>query len=242
MQIIIAGLGKVGMGLIAELIQEGHDLTVVDTKASQVHLATSSFDVMGLTGNAADPDTLAELEVGKADLFIAVTTNDEVNLLSCLLAKRAGCSKTIARVRNPEYSSSMDYLKDALGLEMIINPELLAAEEIERVLSLPGAIDVDTFTGGIGEILKFRIHPESMLDGMCVKDISRQVHADDMVCIVERGKEVFIPDGEFELRGKDLVYIAGGRPEAERFFKGPASSLFLSATTWLWVPESFPII
>ncbi len=218
MQIIIAGLGKAGMCLVGALAQEGHDITVVDTKPDQVQRATAQYDVMGISGNCADPDTLTELEVDQADMFIAVTTNDEVNLLSCLLAKRAGCSKTIARVRNPEHSSSMDYLQNALGLEMIINPELLAAEEIERVLSLPGAIDVDAFSAGRGEILKFRIIPGSVLDGMQVKQISRSVHADIMVCIAERGSQTFIPDGEFRFKGGDFVYIAGTRSEAERFF------------------------
>lgn len=219
MKIIIAGLGKVGMALARELVDEGHDLTVIDTKPEQVQLAASQFDVMGISGNAADPDTLGEVDTDQADLFIAVTTNDEINLLSCLLARRAGCSKTIARVRNPEYSSSMEYLKDALGLEMIINPEMLAAQEIERVLSLPGAIDVDVFTGGRGEILKFRIPPESVLDGLKVMDISRRVHADVLVCIAQRGKETFIPDGGFTLQQGDLLYIAGSRAESVKFFR-----------------------
>lgn len=219
MQIIIAGLGKVGMCLAGELIQEGHELSVVDIKPASVQKATSAFDIMGISGNAADPDTLAEIEAGQADLFIAVTTNDETNLLSCLLAKRAGCSKTIARVRNPEYSSSMDYLKEALGLEMIINPEQIAAEEIERVLSLPGAIDVDSFSAHKGEILKLRINSDSLLDGMRVRDIPTSIRCDVLVCIVERGKEIFIPDGSFEIHGKDYVYIAGARQEVERFFK-----------------------
>lgn len=218
MQIIIAGLGKVGMCLAGELSAEGHDLTVVDTKPEQVRKATSKFDIMGFSGNAADPDTLAQLDVADADLFIAVTTQDEVNLLSCLLAKRAGCSKTIARVRNPEYSSSMDYLKEALGLEMIINPELLAAKEIERVLSLPGAMNVDDFTSGHGEILKLRIQPGSCLDGLRVKEIHSHIHAEVLVCICQRGKETYIPDGDFVLHARDLLYIAGARAQSVKFF------------------------
>lgn len=121
MQIVIAGLGKVGTFLAGELSAEGHDLTVVDTRPERVRTATSNFDVMGMTGNIVAPDTISETGLDEADLFIAVTTNDEVNLLSCLLAKKAGCHRTIARVRSPEYSSDREYLKEQLGLVVRLN-------------------------------------------------------------------------------------------------------------------------
>lgn len=219
MQIVIAGLGKVGSYLAGELSMEGHDLMVVDTKPEKVRNVTGQFDVMGLSGSIVDSQTLQETGMENADLFIAVTTNDEINLLSCLLAKKAGCSRTIARVRNPEYAESLDYFKEQLGLEMILNPEMLAAQEIERVLSLPGAIDVDVFSSDNGQIYKFRIQPGSVLDGMPVKNVPSRVHNDVLICVDERNGQAHIPDGEFELQGKDLLYIAGSRKGAEEFFR-----------------------
>lgn len=219
MQIVIAGLGKVGTFLAGELSLEGHDLTVVDTRSERVRAATSNFDVMGMTGNIVAPDTINETGLDEADLFIAVTTNDEVNLLSCLLAKKAGCHRTIARVRSPEYSADMDYLKEQLGLDMIINPELLAAQEIERVLALPGAIDVDTFSHGIGEIYKFKILPNSVLDGMAVKNVRSHVADNVLLCVDERNQLAYIPDGDFVLKGKDKLYLAGSRINVIKFFR-----------------------
>ncbi|MBF0580080.1 Trk system potassium transporter TrkA [Erysipelotrichaceae bacterium RD49] len=218
MQIVIAGLGKVGNFLAGELSLEGHDLTVVDNRPERVRTTTSSFDVMGLTGNIVAPDTISAAGLDEADLFIAVTTNDEVNLLSCLLAKKAGCARAIARVRSPEYSDSMEYLQDQLGLEMIINPERLAAQEIERVLSLPGAIDVDTFAHGIGEIYKFKILPDSILDGMKVKNVPSKVGDKVLLCVDERNHLAYIPDGDFVLHGKDKLYLAGSRANVVDFF------------------------
>lgn len=219
MQIIVAGLGKVGAFIAGELSMEGHDLIVVDSRTERVHSFTSHYDVMGLTGNIVDSATMQQIGADQADLFIAVTTNDEINLLSCLLAKKAGCTRTIARVRNPEYAESMDYLKEQLGLEMILNPEMLAAEEIERVLSLPGAIDVDAFSSANhGQIYKFRIQPDSLLDGMRVRDVPAKVNSEILICVDERGGQAHIPDGDFQLQGKDLLYIAGSLKSAQAFF------------------------
>lgn len=174
---------------------------------------------MGMTGNIVAPDTISETGLDEADLFIAVTTNDEVNLLSCLLAKKAGCHRTIARVRSPEYSSDREYLKEQLGLDMIINPELLAAQEIERDLALPGATDVDTFSHGIGEIYKFKIMPNSVLDGMAVKNVPSQVADNVLICVDERNQLAYIPDGDFVLKGKDKLYLAGSRTNVIKFFR-----------------------
>lgn len=143
MQIIVAGLGKVGSYLAGELSMENHDVTVVDTRNERVRAVTSRYDLMGMTGSIIDPEVISQTGMDEADLFIAVTASDETNLLSCLLARKAGCARTIARVRTREYAANMDYLSQALGIELIINPEELAAQEIERVLNLPGAIDVD---------------------------------------------------------------------------------------------------
>lgn len=184
---------------------EGHDVTAVDINPDSVQSATSQFDVLGLNGNIIDLSTLEELDLPAADLFIAVVASDEIILLSCLLAKKAGCSKTIARVRNPEYRQSMDLLKEQLGLEMIINPEQLAAAEMECVIAYLGVIDVDTFAQEEAEIINFRIKPGSVLAGMSVRDIPSRIHDNVLVCAVLRASKAFIPDGDFVLQEKDGI-------------------------------------
>ena len=219
MQIIVAGLGKVGSYLAGELSMEGHDVTVVDIKADHVSNVTSQYDVMGINGNIIDPETFSELDLANTDLFIAVAAKDEINLLACLLAKKEGASRTIARVRSPEYRNSMDYLQEQLGLEMIINPEQLAAMEMERVLAYPGVIDVDTFSQKSSEIVKFRLPEKSILAGLPVKDIHKKVLNGVLVCVVEREGKAHIPDGNFVLEPRDLVSVAGARENVIEFLK-----------------------
>lgn len=224
MQIVVAGLGKVGSYLAGELSQEGHDVQVVDIDPEHVRAVTSQYDVMGLNGSIVDPETLEELDLEDVDLFIAVAASDEINLLACLFAKKGGCSKTIARVRSPEYKGSMEYLKHQLGLEMIINPEQLAAAEIDRIVAFPSAIDVDTFAKGEAEIIKFRLSSGSMLDGMAVKEIPMRLNSDILVVVVQRDGKVHIPDGDFVLQDKDVVYIAANRQAAMEFLRDSGSA------------------
>lgn len=217
MQIVISGLGKVGFYLVGELSGEGHDITVVDIKPEKVRNATSTYDVMGLSGNIVDPSVLEQIDMDQTDLFIAVTMNDEVNLLSCLFAKKAGCSRTIARVRSIEYAKNMEYLKSQLGVDMIINPEELTAKEIYDSLALPAAIEVDSFAYGSGEIYKIKVREGGVLDGMAVKDVHRRIHDNVLICIDERNGVVHIPDGNFVLKAKDILYLAGNRQEMIKF-------------------------
>ncbi len=219
LNIIIAGLGKVGSYLATTLANENHNITVVDINPAKVLDISQEIDVLGAQGSIIDSKTINDLDMRGSDLFIAVTTSDEINLLACLLAKKAGCSRTIGRVRAPEYAESLDYFKEQLGLDMIINPEQLAAEEIERVLSLPGAIDVDEFSKDSSTIYKLRIKPGSFLDGMPVKNVPTKVHSQVLVCVDERDKKAYIPDGNFVLKGNDLVSIVGTRQSAETFIK-----------------------
>lgn len=219
MEIIIVGCGKVGSFLARELSEEGHNIVVVDTRADRVEESALESDTLGCIGIAISHDTLLEAGVEKADLLIAVTGNDEVNLLCCLLAKRAGRCATIARVRNPEYQDALTFLGRVLDLAMVVNPEQSAAEEIFRVLHFPTAINVDTFSRGSSEILKFRIKDNSPLNGMPVRDVVSILHANILVCVVERGDEVFIPDGDFVLQNRDLVSIAGTLKDSLAFFE-----------------------
>lgn len=219
MKIIIAGCGKVGQALTEQLTKEGNEITVIDLRVKIVNEMASRHDVMGIVGNGASHLTQAEAGIEKADLFIAVTGSDELNLLCCLLAKKAGDCQTIARIRNPEYSREANYIKEELGLAMVINPEYAAAMEIARVLRFPSAIKIDTFAKGRIELLKFRIQEDSVLDNMKVMDISLKLRCDILVCAVERGEEVFIPRGDFILREKDIVDIIATPKNASGFFK-----------------------
>ena len=219
MKIIIVGCGKVGQTLAEELNKEDNDITIIDTKYNLVQEIASKFDVMGVVGNGSSYKIQMEAGIEKADVLIAVTGSDELNLLCCLIAKRAGNCQTIARVRNPEYNEEVSFIKETLGLAMIINPEYTAASEIARVLRFPSAIKVDTFAKGRIELLKFKMPEGSILDGMLVMDIVPKLGCDILVCAVERGEEVFIPKGNFRLQAKDVISIVAGPKKASEFFK-----------------------
>ena len=153
MQIIIVGCGKVGMALAAKLSVEDHNITVVDTDSNALQMVANTYDVRGIVGNGASYSVLAEADLDQTDLIIAVTESDELNLLCCVIAKKAGRCQTIARVRNPIYIDERIFIKEELGLSMIINPEFAAAMEISRLLCFPSAIEIDTFAKGRVEML-----------------------------------------------------------------------------------------
>ncbi len=220
MNIIIVGCGKVGRNLAMQLSREKeHNLTVVDVRRSVVTEATNSFDIMGMVGSGVNIDTLKEAGAVNADILIAVTGSDEVNLLSCLLAKKLGDCKTIARVRTPEYKNALPLLKEDLGLAMIINPERAAASEIARILQFPSAIEVDTFAKGRIDILKIRIPSGSPLDNLKIADMGAKLNCDVLVCGVERGNKAFIPGGNFELQAGDYISIVASIENGMHFFK-----------------------
>lgn len=219
MKIIIVGLGKVGQTLAAELSGENNDITVIDHKEALVEDFSGQYDIMGLVGNGASYSVQMEAGVESADLLIAVTGSDELNLLCCLIARKAGNCHTIARVRNPEYSGELEYIKEELGLAMVINPELAAAAEMARVLKYPSAIEVDGFAKSRAELLKFRIPEKSVLADQKLADISGKIKKNVLICAIERGEELIIPDGNTLLRTRDLVTIVGSPAEANAFFR-----------------------
>ncbi len=220
MKIIIVGCGKVGKTLVEELSrEEDHELTVIDLRADLVQDLTGRFDVKGVEGNCTSIDTLTEAGIEEADILIAVTDSDELNLLTCLMAKKSGNVKTIARVRNPEYGKSLSLFKEDLGLAMIINPERTAANEIARLLRFPSAIQIDTFAKGRIEILKFKLPAGSLLCDLRIADIFNEVGLNVLVCGVERGSEVFIPGGDLVLKEGDLVSIITAIENGTEFFK-----------------------
>lgn len=219
MHIIIVGCGNVGRALAEQLSKEKHNITVIDEKDESVQKVTNSYDVMGIVGNGASFEIQAEAGVGEADLLIAVTGTDELNLLCCLIAKKAGNCHTIARVSNPVYSREIDFIKEELGLSMIINPKYAAAMEMARILKFPSALKIDTFTKGRVELIKFNIDEKSVLCNLKLKDIGSKLHCDVLICTVERDEEVFIPDGNFEIKAGDDITIAGSPANNIYFFR-----------------------
>ncbi len=220
MNIVIAGCGNMGQKLVELLsMEKDNDLTVIDIKAEEVNDFVALNDVMGIEGSGANIDTLVDAGVANADIFIAVTDSDELNLLSCLMARKLGSCQTVARVRKPEYSKSLNFLKEDLGLALIINPEYTAASEIARILRFPTAVEIDTFAKGRVEILKFRVPEGSVLDNMRVMEIVSKLDLDVLICGVERGDEVFIPSGNFVLKSGDLISITTALENASGFFK-----------------------
>ena len=219
MNIIIVGCGKVGRVLTEQLNEVGNNVTVVDQNSSRVTEVSERFDVLGVAGNGATHSVLQEAGINKADLLIAVTGSDELNLLCCLMAKKAGDCQTIARVRSPQYNAEAPYLKEELGLAMVINPEYAAAAEIARVLRFPSAIKIDTFVKGKIELLKFRLPEDSPLCGMAVKEIAPKLHCDILVCTIEREDEAYIANGNFVFSPRDVISIIAEPKNAFTFFR-----------------------
>lgn len=219
MRIIIVGCGKVGITLAEQLGRDDDDITVIDLDYKKVQRIANEYDVMGVAGNGATYTTLSEAGVEESDVLIAVTGSDELNLLCCLIAKKAGGCKVIARVRNPEYSSEVNFIKEKLGLAMIINPEFAAAREMARVFRFPSAIKIDTFAKGRVELLRFKVPAGSVLHDMSLMDMSSRLKCDVLVCIVERGEEVQIPSGSFVLKERDIVSFIATPRNASTFFK-----------------------
>ena len=221
MKIIVVGCGKVGSALAAQLSEEGHDVSVVDKNPQVVNEVSSNYDVMGVVGNGGSYSVQKELGVEDADLLIAASDSDELNLLCCLIAKKAGGCSTIARVRNPIYNSEIGFIRDELGLSMTVNPEYAAAMEASRLLKFPSAIKIDTFARGHVELLKFAVPANSPLDGHTLAEISATIKGDVLVCAVEQGNghDVTIPGGDFRLQAGDTISIVTGTHSARSFME-----------------------
>ncbi len=220
MNIIIVGCGKVGQKLAEQLNQEEHrNITVIDLRHDVVQNVINENDVMGVVGSGASIEVLEEAGIKNADILIAVTGSDELNLLCCLLAKKRGDCQTIARVRKPEYTREIRLIKDDLGLAMVINPEQMAAREIARNLRFPSAIEIDTFSKSRVEIMKFKVTKNSVIDNMVIADIGTKLGCDVLICGIEREKDAFIPGGDFVIKSGDMVSIVAAPGNAAYFFK-----------------------
>lgn len=219
MEIILVGCGKVGSALAAQLRDEGHSITLIDTNAEKIQHISEELDVMGIVGNGSSISVLTEAGIEQADVMIAVTGSDELNLLCCMFAKKAGRCRAIARVRNPAYSRELDFIKQQMGISTIINPELASALEISRLLRFPAASKIDTFADEKIRLIKFRMQGKPMLTDIPLREIPKRLGCDILIGAVERGDSVVIPDGDFKLLDNDVVTILATHENAVSFFK-----------------------
>ena len=210
MKILIAGAGKVGTSLTEQLSLEGYDITIIDMKAKRLEMIMETYDVITMEGNSAASSVLKEAGVMDADLFIAATSLDEVNLLSCITAHTLNPEiHTIARIRDPEYVEQAYEMRDAFGLKLVVNPERMAASEIARLLKYPGFLQRETFAKAKVEIVELRLDPKSRLNNVQVKNLQTAVRCQVLICAVLRNGEAIMPDGEFTLRSGDRIFVTG---------------------------------
>ena len=218
MKIIIAGAGKVGRTVATLLSKEGHDITVIDRNPDIIGSISNELDVICVEGSATNPETLREAGAATADLLMAATELDEVNMVCGISARHLGTQHVIARIRDPEYLSQTEFLREALGLSVIVNPEYECAKEISRILRFPSAVRVDTFSKGSVEIIEHKVTEGDRLDGLQLKMLQQSFGAKVLVSVVERAGEAIIPNGDFVLRSGDRLSITGAAKEVRRFF------------------------
>ena len=219
LNIIIVGCGKVGRALVEQLSKEGHYITIIDKNPEKIQSLTNLYDIMGIVGNGASYSVQMEAGIEDADLIISVTDSDELNLLCCTVAKQAGDCSAIARVRTPDYSKEVSYLRDKLGLAMIINPELEAAKEAARILYLPTALEINSFAHGQAELIKIKVPEGNTIDGMTIAHLGRKIAPNILICAVERDGEVTIPAGDFTIQRGDIISFAASRKVAKQFLE-----------------------
>lgn len=218
MKIIIAGAGKIGFSVASILSDEGHDITVIDNNPSTINNLSNNLDVICIEGSATNSETLREAGAADADLIMAAMRSDEMNMVCGISARKLGTRHVIARIRDTGYLRQTEFLREALGLSVIVNPELECAREISRILRFPSAIRVDAFSKGSAEIIEHRVIPGSKLDGMQLKDMLSAFNAKVLIGVVERGGEALIPNGNFTLQAGDLFSATGDTRELRKFF------------------------
>ena len=219
MNIVIIGDGKVGHKLAKQLSDEKYNVALIDQSERKLRDAVNELDVSCVVGDGANAEVQKEADVPGADLVIACASTDELNMLCCLLAKRLGAKQTIARVRNPVYYQQMHLFKEDLKLSMAVNPELVLAGEISRVLIFPSAAKIETFAKGRVELVEVTIGDQSPMDGISLMELYRKYQIKMLICAVQRGSDVYIPDGSFVTRRGDKINIAASHKEIEKFFK-----------------------
>ena len=218
MKIVIIGDGKVGYKLAKQLSSEKYDIILIDNNEEKLRKSIERMDVFCVVGEGGSVEVQQRADVPHADLVIACTSTDECNMLSCLIARRLGARHTIARVRNPIYYKQIDFLKKDLHLSMVVNPELIVAGDITRLLLFPDASKVETFVKGRVELVEFPIHC-GKLEGLSLSELYARFQVQVLVCAVESGETVLIPDGDYILKAGDKLHIAASHQNMEQFFK-----------------------
>lgn len=218
MKIVIAGAGVVGESLCSELSAEGNDVILIEKEEKVLNKIVENYDITGLVGNGASYETLLEAGTDTADIFIAATESDELNIISSIVAKKIGTKFTIARVRNPEYSSNMQFVRKELGISFMINPEQETAKSIANKLMFPVALSVENFFGQRAGFISIRVQKDNFLNGMQLKELEFSSKDKVIICTVRRGEDVFIPSGDFTILEGDIVHIAGSKEAVHKFY------------------------
>ena len=220
MKIVVVGCGKIGTTVVSSLDSEGHDVVAVDTNPAVIDEISDIYDVICICGNGADYDTLLEAGIDKADMFVAITGSDELNMLSCVIAKKMGAKYTVARIRNPEYNDkNLPFVKQYLDLSLHINPELLVANELFNILKLPSAVNIETFSRRNFQLVEILIKENSVLCGMSLIELRKKYKSNFLIGLVMRNDEVYVPDGNFVIEKGDRVGIIATPHEIHKFFK-----------------------
>ncbi len=217
MKIVIVGIGKLGEYLAKKLVQEGHEVTLVDVDFSSTQDIINNEDLNYINGNGLDANILIEAGTKEADLLISVMELDEQNTMCCLLGKKLGAKHTIARIRTPEFSNSVELLKDDLGLSMTINPEKLTANHIARVLSIPSALDATIFFKGRIQKVAIKIKEDNCLEGLTINNLSRKLNGRIIVCAIERDSEIIVPRGNTKIELNDILHVTGTPKDIKEF-------------------------
>lgn len=217
MNIVIAGGGKVGEVLCRELSVEGNNVVLIERQESKLDRLINKNDITGYVGNGADVDTQEDAGVSTCDVFIAVTEKDEINIIAALIARKLGADYTIARVRNPEYTEHNDFMRKSLGINMIINPEQEAAQNIARVMRYPEAMSVEEFANGQVNIVEIEVTPGHDIVGLTMSEFQEK-YGQFLICAISRGEEVIIPSGATRIKKRDHLHVIGGKNDLTRFY------------------------
>ena len=219
MKVVIVGGGKVGELLCADFSSIFKEVTIIDTNELRVEKLVETYDINGILGNGANYEVLTRADSAEADMFISVTASDEINMICCIAAKQMGAKYTIARIRNPEYSKTKEFLRESLGIDLMVNPEYEAAKQISHMLKYPTATKVESFFGGKFNILEVIINSNSMLKGVSLIDSKKIIDFPSLVCLVERQGEVFVPRGNYVFNVGDKVHITAANKNLKKFYK-----------------------
>ena len=219
MKVVIVGGGKVGELLCADFSNIFKEVTIIDTNELRVEKLVEAYDINGILGNGANYEVLTRADSAEADMFISVTASDEINMICCIAAKQMGAKYTIERIRNPEYSKTKEFLRESLGIDLMVNPEYEAAKQISHMLKYPTAIKVESFFGGKFNILEVIINSNSILNGVSLIDSKKIIDFPSLVCLVERQGEVFVPRGNYVFNVGDKVHITAANKNLKKFYK-----------------------